>query len=98
MASARQVRLLSALVSLSTLLVATGCAPPRAGVPRVNKPVTSSTDFSRGAVFEKISADELREARPAKRGQGGSGGPGSSGGQGGSGGGAPPAKQGNEPK
>ena len=59
MSSARQVRLLSALVSLSTPLVATGCAPPRAGVPRVNKPVTSSTDFSRGAVFEKISADEL---------------------------------------
>jgi len=49
----------------------------------------------------KISAEELREARPNRRGQGGSGGPGSSGGQGGSGssgGGAPPAKQGNEPK
>ena len=54
----RSVRLLAILAS-SAALSAAGCVASRGAAPRVSKPVTSSTDFSRGAVFDKITADEL---------------------------------------
>lgn len=51
--------------SLAGTLVAaalvTGCASSRSGAPRVNKPVTGSTDFNRGAAHEKLTSDQLEQ-------------------------------------
>ena len=41
--------------------LAGGCVVSRSSAPRVNKAVTSSTDFSRGAVLEKIDSEELNQ-------------------------------------
>lgn len=41
--------------------LAGGCIASRASSPRVNKAVSSSTDFSRGVALEKIDAEELNQ-------------------------------------
>jgi len=49
-------------LALTTSVLAAGCAAPGArAAPRREKPVTDSTDFSRSAAGEKISAEELDE-------------------------------------
>ena len=58
------MRRTSVLVSLSLAVttLSAGCAAPGArAAPRREKPVTGSTDFSRSAAGEKISAEELDE-------------------------------------
>ena len=47
------------LAAALAALHAGGCIAPNARAPRVTRAVTNSTEFSRGAVFEKINADEL---------------------------------------
>jgi len=54
-----KARLCSALVVIAALASVPACVVSGRGAPRANKPVTSSTDFSRSAVFEKINADQL---------------------------------------
>lgn len=54
-----KARLWTALAVAAVISAAPACVGSGRGAPRASKPVTSSTDFSRSAVFEKINADQL---------------------------------------
>ena len=54
-----KARLWTTVALVAAMAAIPACIGPGPGAPRASKPVTNSTDFSRSAVFEKITADQL---------------------------------------
>jgi hypothetical protein len=59
--SMKSIRIGASLALAAATLLATGCIASRNSAPRVNKAVTSSTDFSRSTALETIDSEELNQ-------------------------------------